>query len=147
MKICITSTGPTMDSPIDPRFGRCQYFLITDEKGELIKAIPNEAVEATRGAGVSAAQMIADEKVHVIITGNMGPNAYRVLESSNLKIFTGVANVSAKEACTSYQNNELEESKSLQSLESGHHSEHGKSSNHHDHHERRHLSEKGHPEN
>lgn len=115
MKICITATGSTMDSPIDPRFGRCQYFLITDEKGGLIKAMPNEAGEAARGAGVSAAQMIADEQVQVIITGNMGPNAYQVLDPSKIKIFTGVSDVSAKQALASYQNNELKESESSQS--------------------------------
>ncbi|MEA3273146.1 MAG: NifB/NifX family molybdenum-iron cluster-binding protein [Patescibacteria group bacterium] len=117
MKICITSTGLTMDSPVDPRFGRCQYFLIVDEKGELTKSIPNEAGEAARGAGISAAQMVADEKVRVIITGNMGPNAYRVLNPTKVKIFAGVADISVKEAYTSYKNNELEESKSPQSSE------------------------------
>jgi predicted Fe-Mo cluster-binding NifX family protein len=110
MKICITALNPTMDSLVDPRFGRCHHFIIVDEKGKLIKNLANESGEAARGAGVSAAQVIADEGVQVIITGNMGPNAYKVLSPSKIKIFTGVANISVKEAFEAYQNNELQES-------------------------------------
>ena len=108
-KICITSTGSTLGSSIDPRFGRCQYFLIFDEKGKLVKKILNEAGQSMQGAGVSAAQVIADEKVDVIITGNIGPNAYNVLNSSKIKIFSGVFGMSAKQAFEMYKKEKLKE--------------------------------------
>jgi predicted Fe-Mo cluster-binding NifX family protein len=30
MKIAITATAATLDAEIDPRFGRCQYFIMAD---------------------------------------------------------------------------------------------------------------------
>ncbi len=108
-KICITSTGSTLGSSIDPRFGRCQYFLIVDEKGKLVKSIANESDQAMRGAGITAAQIIVNEKVGVVITGNVGPNAYGVLSSSEVKIFPGAFGMSAKQAFKAYKEKKLKE--------------------------------------
>jgi len=109
MKLCITTIGPNLDSEIDPRFGRCAYFLLIDEKEEVTKAIPNTGVQAMRGAGVSAAQIVANEKVDIVITGNIGPNAYMVLSNSGIKVFPGVFNVTAKEAFKMYKEGKLKE--------------------------------------
>jgi len=109
MKICITSIGPDMDSTIDPRFGRCQYFIIADEKGKLIKSIKNTGVRASRGAGITAAQIVADEKVDVLITGNIGPNAFNVLSSSGVKIYSGILNLTTKEAIKKFNKGVLQE--------------------------------------
>jgi len=109
MTICITSTGSTLDSLIDHRFGRCEYFLILDENGKLLKSILNKGIEATRGAGVTAAQIIADEKVDVIITGNIGPNAYGILGSLDIKIFSGVLDITVQQAFEKFKKGELKE--------------------------------------
>lgn len=109
MKICISSTSPNLDSPVDPRFGRCQYFLIVDEKGKLIKSMPNQGVQAMRGAGITAAQLVANEKVEVIITGNVGPNAFGALQTSGIKIYTGAFDMTAKQALDKYNKGELKE--------------------------------------
>ena len=108
-KICITAVGPKLSSATDPRFGRCGYFLIIDEKGKLLKAIPNEGVQAMRGAGVTAAQIVVDQGVKIVITGNVGPNAYMVLSQSGIKIFPGVFNMSAKQAFELYEQGKLRE--------------------------------------
>lgn len=109
MKICITTNNPNLDSLVDPRFGRCQYFLIVDEKGELIKAIPNEAGQAMRGAGIAAAQLVIDSGVQAVITGNVGPNAYYALNSSGIKVFPVAFGIVAKEALRMYGDGELKE--------------------------------------
>jgi len=109
MKICITSTGPNLDSPIDPRFGRCAYFLIIDEEGKLTKTVENTGVQAMRGAGISAAQIVANEGVDVIITSNIGPNAFSVLGSSGIKVFLAEFGATAKEALGKYKEGKLEE--------------------------------------
>ena len=109
MRICITCSGSTLDSQIDPRFGRAQYFLIIDEKGKLKETIENPGVSALRGAGITAAQLIADKKVEVIITGNIGPNAFGVLKTTGVKIFLAPANLSVKETFEKWENNELKE--------------------------------------
>ncbi|GAH72555.1 unnamed protein product [marine sediment metagenome] len=58
MKVCICATGPNLDSQVSPVFGRCPYFLIVDSKTEEFKAIPNPALQAGRGAGVGASQIV-----------------------------------------------------------------------------------------
>jgi predicted Fe-Mo cluster-binding NifX family protein len=111
MKICISATGNNLDSSLDPRFGRAMYFLIVDNKGKLIKTIKNAGVQAMRGAGITAAQIIAKEKVNVVITGNIGPNASMVLGSSGIKVFIGNPAMSVRDAFKEYQKGNLQEAK------------------------------------
>jgi predicted Fe-Mo cluster-binding NifX family protein len=91
MKIAITATGPTLDAEIDPRFGRCQYFVIVDPATMQFEALENSSAMAGGGAGISTAQMIAGKGVDAILTGNCGPNAYQVLSAAGIKVITGVA--------------------------------------------------------
>ena len=107
MKICITSVGSNLDSPIDPRFGRAQYFLLLDKKGNLEKALPNPGVGAMRGAGIAAAQQIVNQGVEVLITGNIGPNAFGALIAGRIKVFLGSPGISAKEVFKAWKENKL----------------------------------------
>ena len=109
MKIAVASSGKTLDSPVDPRFGRCPYFLVADSETEEFEAIENKAGQAARGAGISAAQVIANKKVGAAIAGNFGPNAVNVLTSSGVKIFGGVTGITIKEALEQYKKGELKE--------------------------------------
>ena len=109
MKICISSSGPTLNSPVDPRFGRSLYFLIIDEKTEKLEAVPNPAQSAWQGAGIAAAQGVINKGVKVLITGNIGPNAFGVLSNSGVKIYSGVFNMNAKQALEMYKSGELQE--------------------------------------
>ena len=70
MKIAISATGPAMDSDVDPRFGRCQYFIIADIETGNFEAIDNASGMASGGAGIATAQMIAGKGVQVVLTGN-----------------------------------------------------------------------------
>lgn len=107
MKICITSSGLNLNSPVDSRFGRAQYLLILDEKGNLEKTISNPGVLARGGAGVAAAQKIIDEETKILITGNIGPNAVGVLGTTNIEIFLCPFNINVKEAFLMWKNNKL----------------------------------------
>src|SRR4030042_1746729 len=91
MKIAITSNGPALDAGIDPRFGRCQYFIIVDPETMQFEALEHSGAMAGGGAGISTAQMIAGKGVEVVLTGNCGPNAYEVLSAAGIKVVTGVA--------------------------------------------------------
>ena len=91
MKIAISAAGPTLNGEVDPRFGRCQYFIIADTENTEFEAIDNANAMSSGGAGISAAQMIAGKGVEVVLTGNCGPNAYQVLSPAGIKVITGVS--------------------------------------------------------
>jgi len=94
MKIAISSTGETLESEVDVRFGRCPYFLIVEidkEKKEIknVKAIENTATAQFGGAGITASQLVGNEKVDAIITANLGPRAFQVLTQLGIEIYQG----------------------------------------------------------
>jgi len=108
MKIAVTSTGNTLDSPIDPRFGRCQFFVFVDPETMEFEAMENQAVMAAGGAGPQAAQSIANKGAEAVITGNVGPNAASSLAAAKIKVFVG-ARGTVKETISLFQNNQLPE--------------------------------------
>jgi len=92
MKVGISSTGKSIEDNVDARFGRCNYFLIVDIKDKKIKnvkAIENIAARQAGGAGITAAQIVADEKVEAVITMNTGPRAFDVFQQLGIKIYQG----------------------------------------------------------
>ena len=109
MKIAISSTGRTLDADIDPRFGRCQFFIIVDLETMEFEAVDNASAMSAGGAGISAAQMIAGKGVQAVLTGNCGPNAYQVLSPAGIKVITGVTG-KVKDAIESYKSGKLQAS-------------------------------------
>ena len=91
MKIAVTATGPTLDDQVDPRFGRCAYFLIIDTETMNFEALENSSVALGGGAGIQSGQVLADNEVQVLLTGNCGPNAFRTLEAARIQVITGVS--------------------------------------------------------
>lgn len=108
MKICVTATAGDLNAQVDPRFGRCQYFVFVDSNTMAVEAIPNEAIAAPGGAGIQAAQTVVNEGADVLISGNIGPNAFQVLSTAGVKIATG-AYGTVKEAVEMYENGKLSE--------------------------------------
>ena len=108
MKICVSAVANSLDAQLDPRFGRCPYFVIVDSESMQFEAIPNMASGATGGAGIQAAQIIANNGVKVVITGNVGPNAFQALSAAGIKIVTGVFGT-VREAVEKYKKGELGE--------------------------------------
>ena len=111
MKIGITSTGKDLNAEVDPRFGRCNYFLIVDTDTMNIESISNESAMASGGAGIQAAQTVAKAGVEVVVTGNMGPNAFQTLSAAGIMVFTG-ANGTIKETIEKYKKGELNKTES-----------------------------------
>ncbi|MFU0800146.1 MAG: NifB/NifX family molybdenum-iron cluster-binding protein [Xylanivirga thermophila] len=110
MKIAISSKGKTKDSLLDVRFGRCEYFQIYDTENEKINVVKNNGQVAEGGAGIAAAQQLIDRKVDVIITGNLGPNAFGLIDKANIKAYK-CKSVSIDEALAQYNNGGLLELK------------------------------------
>jgi len=106
MKIAISAAGDTLDAQVDPRFGRCPYFIVADSETMNFEAIPNMAAGATGGAGIQAAQTIASKGVKAIITGNVGPNAFQTLSAAGIEVVVGASGI-IREAIEKYKNGEL----------------------------------------
>ncbi|MFA5167334.1 MAG: NifB/NifX family molybdenum-iron cluster-binding protein [Candidatus Omnitrophota bacterium] len=107
MKIGITSTGKDKDSEVDPRFGRCKYFLIFDTDSGNVEAFENPSIQQSGGAGIQAGQLIVSKGVEAVLTGNMGPNAFQVVQAAGIKVVTGVSG-KISEAIEKYKNGKFE---------------------------------------
>ena len=111
VKCAITATGRDLSASVDPRFGRCRYFIIVDTEDMSSEVVENENTEAGRGAGVQSGQLLADRDVSAVLTGNCGPNAHRVLSAAGIDIYTGVSGT-VQEALDSFRNGDLATSES-----------------------------------
>jgi predicted Fe-Mo cluster-binding NifX family protein len=106
MKIAISSTGNSIDSPVDPRFGRCMMFLIIDTKTMNAMPVTNSSINAAHGAGIGAAQKVASLGVNAVISGHFGPNAHMALSGAGLDLYT-VPNGTVREAVEQFKKGEL----------------------------------------
>jgi len=93
MKVAISSLGKTLDDQIDFRFGRCTQYLIVDTSDMSFSVFMNSAQNEGHGAGISASQAIINEGINAVITGQVGPNAYRTLSAANIAIFTASGSI------------------------------------------------------
>ncbi len=108
MKICVTATAGDLNAQVDPRFGRSQYFVFVDSDTMAFEAMLNEAIAAPGGAGIQAAQTVLNRGGNVVISGNIGPNAFQVLSTAGVRIATG-AYGTVKEAVEMYKAGRLSE--------------------------------------
>ena len=106
MKVCVTAMGKDLDAEVDPRFGRCQYFIFVDTDTMAFDAVENTAIAAPGGAGIQAAQTVVNKGVDVLISGNIGPNAFQVLSTAGVKVATG-AYGTVREAIEMYKSGKL----------------------------------------
>jgi predicted Fe-Mo cluster-binding NifX family protein len=107
MRVAVSSSGKDLDSEIDPRFGRCAYFVICDTDDMKYEAFENESALLGGGAGIQSAQFVASKGVEAVITGNCGPNADRTLGAAGIKMFVGQSGT-VREAVERIRNNQLE---------------------------------------
>ncbi|MCP4705551.1 MAG: dinitrogenase iron-molybdenum cofactor biosynthesis protein [candidate division Zixibacteria bacterium] len=86
MIIAISSEGKDLDSNVDPRFGRAKYFIIYDTVTTNFDVINNvQNLQAAQGAGIQAAQNVANQNTELVISGNLGPKAYTTLQAAGIK--------------------------------------------------------------
>jgi predicted Fe-Mo cluster-binding NifX family protein len=108
MKIAVSATGKDLSCQTDPRFGRCRYFILVDLETMEFQALENEGLMASGGAGVQAAQMVAQKGAKALITGNLGPNAASALSASRIKVYL-VPGGTVKEVIEGYKTGSLRE--------------------------------------
>ena len=106
MKICLTAKGDNLDAQLDPRFGRCEYFIFVDIDTLEFEAVKNPNTESMGGAGIQSGQLVANKKVKAVITGNVGPNAFHALNAAGIEVVTGLSGT-IKEAIEKYKRGEV----------------------------------------
>jgi len=89
MIIAVSATGKDLNSELNPRFGRCEYFIIVDTNDMSFNAYENENSELSSGAGIQSAGFVASKGVDVVLTGNCGPKADQTFSAAGVKVLTG----------------------------------------------------------
>jgi predicted Fe-Mo cluster-binding NifX family protein len=109
MKVAVTSQGKELTSEVDQRFGRAKFLLVVDTETGDFAVHDNEVnLNAIQGAGIQTGQNIANLDVEAVITGNVGPNAFKTLNAADVKIFLAERNTVA-EAVESFKAGNLKE--------------------------------------
>ena len=106
MKIAVSSSGKDLDSRIDPRFGRCAYFLLVETDDMSFEVFDNQSIASGGGAGIQSAQFISTKGAKAVITGSCGPNAVQTLAAAGIEVFlenTGIV----REVLQKYKDGDL----------------------------------------
>ncbi len=107
MKVCITSQGPTLESPTEERFGRAPFFIIIESENGSHEAVTNPFTAGAGGVGPKAAQILIANNVKALVSGQVGGNAREVLASAGIAMYACKAGGSVKEAFDQFMNNAL----------------------------------------
>lgn len=86
MKVAITSSGNTLESKLDQRFGRCSFFVIYDTETKGMEFIPNLNKDAQEGAGPASVQLVASRNVNKIISGEFGIKIKPLIDSLKIQM-------------------------------------------------------------
>jgi predicted Fe-Mo cluster-binding NifX family protein len=107
MKIVVSASTPDLSSPVDPRFGRCPYFLFVDPETMQFEAVENPNIASSSGAGIQSAQFVANKEANVLLTGSCGPNAFQTLNAAGVEVIVGVMGT-VQEAVQQYKSGKLQ---------------------------------------
>jgi len=89
VKLAVTATEGSLDADVDPRFGRCPWFVLVETDDMAFQAFENSSASLGAGAGVQSARLMADEGVARVLTGDCGPKAARALAAAGIGVVTG----------------------------------------------------------
>lgn len=109
MKIAISASGPTLESPVDPRFGRARCFIFYDlATGQFEVHDNKQNLSAVQGAGIQAAETVSRLDVQALLTGHCGPKAFRALTAAEISVYSGVEGRTVAEAIDLFKTGKLE---------------------------------------
>lgn len=107
MKYALSTAGETLDSAMDPRFGRTKYFLFYDSgTGEFSAVANTQNLQAAQGAGIQSAVRVAENQADIVISGHCGPKAFKVLAEAGISVYLTTA-ATAKEAIKLFEDGKL----------------------------------------
>ncbi len=112
MRIVIPANGADLDAPISPVFGRCANFIFVDTEAESEETDPtfeahaNPALQTPSGAGVQAAQFVLQQGAQAILSANLGPNAFRIIQSAGIPVYE-LTGTTVREVIEAFKSGEL----------------------------------------
>jgi predicted Fe-Mo cluster-binding NifX family protein len=109
MTVCVTAAGKDWEASTQPNFGRAAFFLFIEPEAQTIDAVQNQP--GAHGAGVQAAQIVAQHAATAVITGSVGPNAFQGLSAAGIDVYVG-ATGTVREAFDAYRAGELKQAAS-----------------------------------
>jgi predicted Fe-Mo cluster-binding NifX family protein len=104
MKILLATDDNSLKSYIAKRFGHANYYLIYDS--ELKES--DVRINTGHDKDHSVLADLTDEGISNFIVGNIGPNAFKILNDKNARVYLA-RKYTAREALHKFFNNELEE--------------------------------------
>ncbi|MGE4504519.1 MAG: NifB/NifX family molybdenum-iron cluster-binding protein [Desulfovibrionaceae bacterium] len=107
-RIAVTSQGPTLNDEVDPRFGRAAGFVVAGADGSDLQYVDNGSSQAlSQGAGIQAAELIARAGAKVLLTGYVGPKAWRALERAGVAVVQDVQGMTVGQALEAWNSGSL----------------------------------------
>jgi predicted Fe-Mo cluster-binding NifX family protein len=108
MKIVVTAEGAGLDAPASTVFGRCRSYVFVETDSMEAETVENPAMESASGAGIQAAQFVVEKGAEAVATGNVGPNAYSVLQAAGVPVYL-LKGGTVREVVEAYKEGELSE--------------------------------------
>ena len=87
MIVAVTAQGTGLDAVSSPIFGRCPAFVFVETETMQCEGMANPAVAAGGGAGIRAAQFVVERGARVVLTHDVGPNAFAVLQPAGIEVY------------------------------------------------------------
>ncbi len=107
-KVAVTTDGPTLDHKVDPRFGRCAGFAIVNTETMELTYVDNGGSQAmAQGAGIQAAENVANAGGTVLMSGYVGPKAFDALTAAGIQIIQDVDGMTVGEAIEKFKNGDI----------------------------------------
>jgi predicted Fe-Mo cluster-binding NifX family protein len=112
MKIAFSSSGDSLESSFDTRFGRCRKFIIYDDSTDKFEVVDNsQNLNAAQGAGIQSAQNVVATGAECVVSGHCGPKAFKTLNVAGVKVFNCEFRT-VKDAIEAFKKGEIKEAKS-----------------------------------
>jgi predicted Fe-Mo cluster-binding NifX family protein len=86
MKTIISSSGNSLNSTFDLRFGRAGWFCLFDEETGKTSFFENDFKDEFHGAGSKVVEKVVELGVSRVISGDFGPRAKEMLDRFNIQM-------------------------------------------------------------
>jgi predicted DNA-binding protein (UPF0251 family)/predicted Fe-Mo cluster-binding NifX family protein len=108
-KIAISSEGPSLDEALDPRFGRAAGFIVVNSQTLDFEYLDNGSSQAmAQGAGIQAAEHVANSGAEIVLTGYVGPKAFKALQAAGIRVAQNLVDMTVREAIEMFINDKVE---------------------------------------